>query len=487
MFYNFDMYAKSPSLCGPLLLLPLFGAVATTAWGIAPSDSVQTRHEVAPRRPRSLTAVEAIEQGLRKNFAQQDREHTEKKLALNWQDTKEDFWMPRFNLEFTSDPQRLLRLKKGRFPANNGTLSGTLALEIGEYTLFNWGKDYLAYLNARTDFVRDNQALQDQRQKLRNRIMIHYSRLNQVHSAERVYREQLRESAYIYRFAREKARLGQLPTQDFSAARSQYLRSQSRYQLGSDQSRREDARMALLIVDSPSTQYILKGTTHYQKLHFPLEKGLEMAKQLNPEIKREQKNVEHREREYKLTQRENYPLPKISLNVGAYRHHWQSSSSLGRYETHRPNSNLDVVAEIKATWPLSGKGGPFNQRKHQGVQIEVKRAHNRLAQAEHRAKSRIEDHYRMVKSLESQMAVARARRENAQKNFDLTKENYINRKTRFSAFQQALEEMVEARIHLQQVKHRHFEEKVLLSEAIGIEDFPEEILSDTLRPKKKAP
>ena len=460
---------------------------ALPVWAQNPADSIQSKHKVIPRQPLSLTIEKAIEQGLRKNFAQQNRDYTEQVLALNWQDTQQGFWMPQFNLELTGAPQRLFRFKKGRYPGNDGSLSGTLALEVEEYTLFNWGKDYLSYLNTRTDFLRDNQNLKDEKRKLRNRIMIQYSRLDQLNSIKRVLKEQLSKSAYIYRFAREKARLGQLSTQDFSAARSQYLRAQSEYQIGLDESRHEDARMAMMIVDPSSTRYILKGTTHYRKLHFPLDKGLEMAKKNNPQIKREQKNVEHFERKYKLTQRENYPLPKISLNVGAYRHHWESSNSLGRYETHGTNSNLDIVAEIKATWPLSGKGGLFNRRKTQGALIKVEQAHSRLTQAQHRAHSQVERHYRTIKSLESQMAVARARRENAIKNFDLTLENYINRKTRFSAFQQALEEMVQAHIHFLNTQYRHFEKKVLLTEAIGIEDFPEEILQNSLKPKKETP
>ena len=462
-------------------------SITFLAWGKNPADSIQSKDEVSPRQPRSLTATEAIEQGLRKNFTQQNRDHTERMLALNWKDTQENFWMPRSNLEFSSDPQRLLRFKKGRYPDNNGTLSGMFALKIEEYTLFNWGKDYLAYLNTRTDFMRDSQTLKDEKRTLRNQIMIQYSRLDQFYAIQSVLKEQLRQSAFIYRFAREKARLGQLSTQDFSAARSQYLRAQSEYQVGLDESRYEDAQMALMIVDPPSTRYILKGTTHYQKLHYDLSKGMETAKQRNPQIKREKKNVERMERQYQLTQRESYPLPKISLNVGAYRHHWESDNSLGRHETHGTNSNLDLIAEIKATWPLSGKGGLFYQHKNRGVRIKVDQARNYLARAHHQTESRIERHYRAVKSLESQMAVARARRENAQKTFDLTSENYINRKTRFNSYHQALEEMVEARIHFLKIKHRHFEEKILLAEAIGIEDFPEEILENSLKPQKKSP
>ena len=466
-----------------LLLLLSIGVLPLASAN--PADSIQTKPDVSLRKPRTLTATESIEQGLRKNFSQQNREYREKLLALNWQDTREDFWTPNVNLKLTSSPQRLLRFKQGRLPGDDRSLAGTLGLEVEEYTLFNWGKDYLAYLNAQTEFARDNQSLKDEKRRLRNQIMIQYSRLVQFHAIEQVLKEQLRQSAFIYRFAREKARLGKLSPQDFSAARSEYLRAQSDYQTGQDKSREEDSRMALMIVDPPSTRYLLKGTTHYQKLHFPLEKSRQMAKQSNPQIKWEQKNVENIEREYKLTQRENYPLPKISINLGAYRHHWESGHTYGRYETHGNNSNLDLVAEIKATWPLSGKGGLFNQRKNQGVRTKMKQSHNHLEQAKHQAESRVEKHYRAIKSLEVQMAVASARQENAKKNFDLTMENYINRKTRFSDFHQALEEMVRSRIHFIQVRHHHFEEKVLLAEAIGIEDFPEEILQNTLRPEKK--
>ena len=303
------MYSK-------ILYTFILTALVSPVCGSNPTDSILKKHEVSQRQPRSLTADEAIEQGLRKNFAQQDREHTERMLELNWKDTQENFWMPRFNLEFASYPQRLLRFKQGRHPGDNDTLSGMFALKIEEYTLFNWGKDYLSHLNTRTNFIRDNQTLKDERISLRNRIMIQYSRLVQLNAITNVFKEQLRQSAFVYRFAREKARLGKLPAQDFSAARSQYLRSQSDYQIGLDESRNEDARMALLIVDPPATRYILKGTTHYRKLHYSLDMGLETSKQRNPQIKREQKNVEYVEREYQLTLRENYPLPKVSPECG---------------------------------------------------------------------------------------------------------------------------------------------------------------------------
>ena len=478
MFYNFFVYAI-------ILVSLLLIAPPSLAQGEKTADSVQTKHDIAPRYPRTITAAEAVEQGLRKNFAQQNREHREKKLALDWQDTRESFWMPGFQLEFTSAPQRLLRLKKGRFPAGNGSLSGTMAIKMEEYTLFNWGKDYLAHLNTRDEFIRDNQSLKDERRRLRHQLLIQYSRLVQIHSTETVLKEQLHKSAFIYRFAREKAKLGKLPAQEFTAARSEYLRAQSELQIAQDNSRHEDARMAMMIVDPPATRYVLKGTIHYQKLYFPLDKGRQLAEKHNPQILWEQKNVEIFERQHHLVQRENYPLPKISVNVGAYRHHWESSGSLGRYETHGANSNLDVVAEIKASWPLNGKGGLFNRRKTRGSQIQVDQARSRLNYARHQADSRIETHYRTIKSLESQMAVARARKENAQRNFDLTMENYINRKTRFSAFHQALDEMVRARRHFLQIQQHHFEEKVLLAETIGMEDFPEEILQRTLRPEKK--
>ena len=479
MFYNFFVHTK-------ILIFILFLAPLKLAHSEQTADAILSKHDVAPRRIRTITVTDVIEQGLRKNFAQQDREHQGRVLTLNWQDARESFWMPQFQLELTSNPQRLLRLKSGRLPDGNSTLSGTLAIKMEEYTLFNWGKDQLSHLNTQDQFIRDNQSLKDERRGLRYQILIQYSRLIRLHSAEAVFKEQLHKSAFIYRFAREKAKLGKLSAQEFSAARSEYLRAQSELQIAQDSSRNEDARMARMIVDPPATGYLLNGAIKYQKLRFPLDKGRTLAEKNNPQILKEQKNVEISERQYNLIQRENYPLPKISINVGAYRHHWESAGSLGRYETNGTNSNLDIVAEIKASWPLNGKGSLFNQRKIRGGQIQAEQSRSRLNYARHQADSRVENHYRTIKSLEAQMAVARARKDNAQKNFDLTMENYINLKTRFSAFHQALDEMVRARVHFLSVQQRHFEEKVLLAEAIGIDDFPEERLPESLRPKKKS-
>ena len=77
------------------------------------------------------------------------------------------------------DPYRILRIRNSTnlVGAQSKHTGGGLALDFGEYTVFNWGKDYLAYLNNKQNFKRGLQDLTESDRQLKFDIITSYSNL----------------------------------------------------------------------------------------------------------------------------------------------------------------------------------------------------------------------------------------------------------------------------------------------------------------------
>lgn len=425
-------------------------------------------------RPFSLR--EAIDQGLRKNYDQQERQLQGRLLEINWEDLRDGFWLPNLSLSLITAEHRVARLKEGNQNGNSYARKpdGTLALELGEYTLFNWGKDYLDYLNSKTSIMRSREGLTERRRDLKHEIIIKYFEVNFYQSMVAARREYLRHASFVYRLGREKVALKKISRDEYYQSRSLYLAAQGAYQEAVNLKSVADESFAKLLSESAGVRFILKDDIDYVKLKVSQEEILRMAEEKNTSVLDSVAAVENAQRTHERVLKENLPLPKFSLNLGAYTHSFGRNQSRTNYETYPGNSNLEVVATINATWSITGPGGLFNNRKNEAATIGKYIAFNQLAEAKHNARSDAMTYFSNVRYFEDQMTVLEARLPTLDKTFDQIMESYLNRRMTFWDFRHSLEEKIQADIFSAQVKYEHLRNKVLLAQAMGIEDFPGE-------------
>lgn len=439
---------------------------------------------MAQYKPISLS--QAIEQGYRQNFEQQERNYLKRIIELNWLDAREDFWVPNLQVTLMTEPQRLARLKNGGLPGEASTKepTGALGFELGEYTIFNWGKDYLAYQNQKTTFERGNQRLAEQRRELRHDIIIDYLYLLTVQELVTIKRDQLRHASFIYRLNRERVSNKKISGQDYFQARQEYLKAQTDYQEVRDLIVDANRLLAKRISDQAGTRYVVNQGMQFERIKLTANEADQIARQTNPDVLSAKALTEIAQREAEILNKENLPLPKISVNLGAYNYRFGSGRNSFRYETTPGSSDIDVVATINATWSLTGSGGFFNTRKMRRGALERALAQKQQQKAEFDSTTSARSLYEKVKIYESQFEILEARSLNAIKQYDVILENYMNKKARFSDFQNALEEKNEARSLLSEVRFEHAKTKILLARTIGIEDFPGESFEKLVTVKK---
>ena len=103
---------------------------------------------------KPLSIGGAIQQGIQQNHDQINRQFQKDIIEIDWKDQWSAFWLPDINLSLSITPHRIAQLRRtsalvGSRARNTG---GQFSLNLGEYSLFNWGKDYLGYLNTKQTY-----------------------------------------------------------------------------------------------------------------------------------------------------------------------------------------------------------------------------------------------------------------------------------------------------------------------------------------------
>ena len=424
---------------------------------------------------KNLHLNDVIEQGLRKNYQQNILGQFDSLNELEFQGAKNAFWLPELKINLTTSNQRISTLSSNSStPINSSTPTGALGLSLGDYTVFNWGKDYALYLNKKSLYSRKKQVFNESKRELKLKLIGTYFNLLATKQIQKIRQDQLRHASYIYRLNKEKIAVGKTSKQDYYLARSEYLKAQNDYHEAKSSADIADENMAFLITDEIGTKYVLNEELDYKRIKITLDDSLALSAKNNPTILNNKTTVENAERSYDVALKENMPLPKFTVNLGAYNKNFGPGINSTTYETVSGSRNVELVASLNATWSLTGEDGFLNSNKLSISRIGKEIAFKELEKNSHFAQSFIRQTYLSILYLQNQIIVLEARIPSLQKAFDTILENYINGKTKYYDFHLILDELTTVKVFYQQKKLQHLQEKLDLAKVTGIEDFPGE-------------
>ncbi len=426
---------------------------------------------------KNLQLNDVIEQGLRKNYEQNIRGQKNSLNELVFTGVKNAFWLPELKINLTTSNQHISTLRSSsREPGtpNPQTPSGTLGLSLGDYTVFNWGKDYALYLNKKSLYERSKQIFDESRRELKLDLIGSYFNLMSTKNIERFRQDELRQASFLYRLNKEKITIGKTSKQEYYLARSEYLRAQNEYHNAKLTADIADENMAFLIADDIGTKYVLNEMLDYRRIKITLDESLNLSAQNNPTILTNKTELDNAERSYDVALKENLPLPKFTVNLGAYNKKFGTGQNQTVYETYSGSGNVELVASINATWSLTGADGFFNTNKLAIGRIEKEIAFKELDKNKHFTQSFVRQTYKNILSLQNQIVILEARIPSLQKSFDTILENYLGGKTKYYDFHLSLIELTETKILFEQTKFNHLKEKLTLAKISGLEDFPGE-------------
>jgi outer membrane protein TolC len=426
---------------------------------------------------KNLHLNDVLEQGLRKNYDQNIRGQRQELNEIAFSGAKSAFWLPELKVTLQTDNQRISKIHNSeRQPLvpNSTSPRGALGLSLGDYTVFNWGKDYALYLNQKSIYERNTQIYDESKRELKLDLINSYFTLMASKNIEKIRQDQLRQTSFVYRLNKEKITVGKTSKQDYYQARSEYLKTQNEYHEAKIASDVADEEIAFQITDPIGTKYVLNETLEYKRIKTALDEIIKMAERNNPTLLTNKVLIDNAERQYDVALKENMPLPKFSINLGAYNHRFGPNTNTTRYETYSGGGNVELVASINTTWSLTGADGFLNSNKLASSRIGKEIALKEFEKNTHFTQSLIRQTYKTVLSLQNQIVILEARLPSLQKTFDTILENYLAGRIKFYDFSMALDDLTQTKIFYEQIKLQHLKEKLTLARLAGIEDFPGE-------------
>ncbi|MBC7715011.1 MAG: TolC family protein [Rhizobacter sp.] len=426
---------------------------------------------------KNLQLNDVIEQGLRKNYAQNIKGQLQQINEITFSGAKSAFWLPELKITLQTADQNIATLHhSSRPPAvpNSTSPSGTLGLSLGDYTVFNWGKDYAVYLNKKNLYERNTQIYDESKRELKLDLINSYFSLVSTKNIEKIRSEELRQTSFVYRLSKEKITVGKTSKQDYYQARSEYLKAQNDYHDAKIIADEADEGVAFQITDPVGTKYVINEGLDYRRIKITLDEVLALAEKTNPTLLTNKVLIDNAERDYDVALKENMPLPKFTINLGAYNKQFGPTVNTTRYETYSGSGNVELVASINTTWAITGQDGFLNSNKLATSRISREIAQKEFEKNTHFTQSQIRQIYKTILSLQNQIVILEARLPSLQKTFDTILENYLAGRTKFYDFSLALADLSSTKIFYEQTKLQHLREKLTLARLAGIEDFPGE-------------
>lgn len=425
---------------------------------------------------KSITLMYALEMGLRRNNDQRIRNYTLSKIELQWQDDFYDFWVPKLQATLSLSDHKVQTLSNDNSIGNGSsqTPNGSFSVGFDEFTVFNWGRDYLEYLNTQTTYNRQKQSLKEERRLLRFNLIDTYFNLVRIKTILRARKDQLRHTSFIYRLAKEKLTLKKITSQEYLQTKEEYLRAQSAYNSANNDVVDLEQALARLLGDGEGMTYRPTQSLLYRKLTPTPQEALKLALTQSPKFRDAKTNLANTSRTFKKTLKDNLPLPTFSLNLGAYKRDFGETGINDGFSTSKNNRNIEIKASVDMTWTIFGSGGLFNSRTREKSFIDKRIAEIEFVEAKRDLKVDIQSLFRTIRYLESKVEATQMRLKNARLTFDQALDNYIASKTSFPNIKLVIDALISSEIDYQNAKFLHLSKKLELSDLMGLEDFPGE-------------
>jgi outer membrane protein TolC len=440
--------------------------------------TIDINEKTADSSGKVLDLRSVLEEGFRRNPFERIRGVQREQIELNRTDVFQKFWLPKVSMELDTSNHRIDRFKESSqstpsMGAQNAP-NGSLGVVIDEYTIFNWGRDYLQYLNQKQTLNRASQQIQEGHRRLKFSLITQYFNLIRVKEILKVLQEQIRQTSFIHRLAREKLQLKKIRAIEYYQTRSEYLRSQTEYQQGLFQTGLEEEKMANVLGDEYRGTYRSIEQLKYASVNTSMDEALKASQEASVEFRNAKLAYDTSNRTYEKTLKDNLPLPKFGFTLGTYQTNFDAGGTSWNYQTTSGNRNVELVAAINMKWTLLGEGGFFNNRQNQQAFLNKRIAEINFFNTRRELEVKVRTIYKTLRFLEQKVEIAQLQRKNSQSNYDSVLDNYMAGRATYADIKLAIDNLVNSHINAENVKYDHLVKKLELADFMGMEDFPGE-------------
>lgn len=428
-------------------------------------------------KAKLLSLNEAIDEGLRKNFGEQSRKYEFELNELQFKDSHEEFYYPKLTMSLNTNGDHFVE-NLYRDSRNNGsspvTPNGQFGVQIEDYKLFNWGRDYLDYMNAKNSYNRKKEQLKENRRSLKFQLITQYFKLSMQYQVVNAHKKQLNHTSFIYRLAKQKLDLKKIRIQEFLQAKAEFLKSHQNYHNSLYVYYTDQRELATLMGDKLEQTYKPFNRLKFKPVTISIKETYRHSFKRNPQLLDAKSLYANASRSYQKAQKDNLPLPTFSVKLGGYKRDFSSAGASDKYETLAGSNNIEIAATLNMKWTLFGSDGFLNSRKLERSYYQKRLADIKLNEAKREVSSSNRSSHSQIKYLEKRFKANQMQLKNVRLLFDKALDNYIDSKTSFTNLKLILDDILAITIDIENTKYIHLIEKISLASMMGVDDFPGE-------------
>ena len=329
--------------------------------------------------PMKLSLKQTIDLALKQNLDFAQVKLQLESDTINYNTAWRSFYLPSVNLVATSASSLTL----GAYPGtpskgylsdtrNTGYPSSAIGIAMGNYTLFNFFRDRIAFDIAKLQFERANQIYEESKRSFTIGVISSYfqARLSQekLDASER----SLQIADLILRLVKSRMALKLSDPTELDSA--EVDRNDAVLQVTDLKREFQNSLLNLNLLLNQNVETPLNLTTEleYKPANLSFEQAYNCFKERSPGIRSAKLFFEQGQGNVEIAEKNRMPLPTVTfsgLTVAYGNNYGAGSTNYGS-----TNGQIDVQAAINLTLPIFGPGGLFNQDAVRSTHINLERA-----------------------------------------------------------------------------------------------------------------
>jgi outer membrane protein TolC len=325
--------------------------------------------------PQELKLGDAIARGIKMNPDLLQQKMTLRSSELSYEDSRDRMYSPNVSLGINSTYATKVGHVKGPTNHTSSNIDNytyqALQLSLGEYTIYNFGRDKLLFDQAKIDWTRTQEVFEESKRAIKFQIIIAFWTLKSALDKLASYDRSVNIAQSILDLQKSRLPIGKSTEADVSSSFVDLMNVKNLRDTAESNVTAATLTLNVMLGDPTGTTYKINEEITFLPIKVTEKILYETYLEQSPDIKNARKEFIKAQMNLELSQKNLLPLPTIKfsgINLTYTPQYYSSTATLNPYGT---NTNLNVSSSIGLTLPLFGPGGLFGSRIIEGANIQV--------------------------------------------------------------------------------------------------------------------
>jgi outer membrane protein TolC len=353
-------------------------AIPSTGPSMAPSPSpIPSTLLVDEGEVLSLST--AIGRALTNNADVRDQHMSLRAAELSFEDAWDRMYLPTIALNLNSSGTKTV----GHVPGKNTDLVGnskdehgyptsSAELNLGSYTLYNFGRDKIAFDQSKLGWIRTQESFEESKRNVKFQVIIQFWTLKTALDKLDASNRSVEIAQAIVDLQESRLPLGKASSNDVSSSMIDLLNVKNLRDQNETSAKNYLWTFNILLGDPVGTKYKIEEEIKFLPIKVTEQILYDTYLKESPNMKSARKDLTNSTLNLELQEKNLLPLPLVKFSgvtVSYSNNYYGTKPDL--YTQGSGNTNLDVSASVSMSVPLLGPGGLFGHRGIEQAQIQV--------------------------------------------------------------------------------------------------------------------